>query len=247
MKFFIFFLLLFSSAPIKDSSSISMRLQFVVWNVGQGQWATLISDKKCQHFDAGGEFAPFAQIRSLCFLKDNEFWISHWDKDHLVFLNSKKMPRFAKACVHWPNFSTREKWKLKVQTSWPVCKRAQDRELSEIFGGAQARDANSESRVLVIKKTILVPGDSSQKEEKLWGAKVPAGIKIVVLGHHGSKTATSSLLLSKVQGALSAVASARRKKYGHPHFEVRARLKISGIPLLQTEKWGNIHFEQKKF
>jgi competence protein ComEC len=40
-----------------------------------------------------------------------------------------------------------------------------------------------------------------------------------------------------------AIASARWKRYHHPHAEIEALLKQRHIPMIRTEDWGNIWFE----
>ena len=107
-----------------------------------------------------------------------------------------------------------------------------------------ARDSNDKSRV-ILWLGFLLPGDSSQREEWRWAQEIRdlKSIHVLLLGHHGSRTATSALLLSKLPGLRMAVASARQRKYGHPHIEVEHRLRSRHIPLLRTEEWGHLHFE----
>jgi competence protein ComEC len=45
-------------------------------------------------------------------------------------------------------------------------------------------------------------------------------------------------------GLRVAVASARERRYGHPHQETELILRKFRVPLLRTEDWGNIHFWQ---
>lgn len=58
-------------------------IYFVVWNVGQGQWATAILPFTCMHFDMGGEFYPIRKILNYCQNKVNVIYLSHWDLDHI--------------------------------------------------------------------------------------------------------------------------------------------------------------------
>ena len=63
---------------------------FVVWNIGQGQWVTHISNDTCKHFDVGGEFNTFSKVRpyfiQYCSQKLNELFLTHWDYDHILNL-----------------------------------------------------------------------------------------------------------------------------------------------------------------
>lgn len=88
----------------------------------------------------------------------------------------------------------------------------------------------------------LFPGDSPRAQEKRWFPQAPLDTRILVLGHHGSRTATSHQLVARLRHLKMAIASARFKKYGHPHIETKARLKQAHVPLLKTEDWGHLIF-----
>lgn len=243
----LFLILFLTAAPLQFHSSWAQS--FTVWNVGQGQWTSLIEDSTCLHVDVGGEKAPWRQIQQACGTKNNQFWISHWDHDHFGFLGKKTFARIftavSRICIHWPSASPGTQKKLRVKNLWPACKRDQSSIVEEIYQGQDPRKTNEQSRVLTLSKRILLPGDSPEREEKKWRTRVPGTIDLFVLGHHGSKTSSSELLLRSLAKPKMAIASARRAKYGHPHALVRERLRQHGIPLLLTEKWGNLHFEMK--
>jgi competence protein ComEC len=73
--------------PVTLAHGVRGRPIFVVWNVGQGQWATLIESRVCHHFDSGGEINPAQRIRSICRNRRNFHSLSHLDQDHLSFLS----------------------------------------------------------------------------------------------------------------------------------------------------------------
>jgi len=103
------------------------------------------------------------------------------------------------------------------------------------------KQSNEFSRVFVIEGQILAPGDSTHKEELLWAKTARSfPIQLLILGHHGSKTSTSSTLLRNLPFAEQAIASCRKARYGHPHAEVLARLRQAGIAAISTEDWGSI-------
>ncbi|WP_413584632.1 ComEC/Rec2 family competence protein [Bdellovibrio sp. HCB274] len=104
-------------------------------------------------------------------------------------------------------------------------------------------DTNAASQVVAFKR-FLFPGDSPIKAESLWqGLPWVTNARVLVLGHHGSRTSTSEELLDHLPVLKMAIASARWERYKHPHAEVIYRLKKRQIPLLKTEDWGNIWFE----
>ena len=78
----LFILALMWSVPL---SSEFLAQALVVWNVGQGQWVTVIEERTCWHFDTGGEKAPRPQIVRACRARHNVVSYSHWDWDHLSF------------------------------------------------------------------------------------------------------------------------------------------------------------------
>jgi competence protein ComEC len=219
-----------------------------VWNIGQGLWTTVSKTNSCLHFDMGGEFTPKLEyLASECAQKTNYIYFSHWDWDHIRF--SMVAPRlFQRLCIAkfpggpHPN-------KASPVDLLKACKEdLPDKNVSELTQTHGVfQDTNSESRVYILKTSrsdIVFPGDSPAKEEKIWDRRVKlAGVKILVLGHHGSRTATSRDLLHHLPNLRMAVASARKSRYGHPHREVIDRLKSAGIALLRTEEWGTIIFE----
>lgn len=102
------------------------------------------------------------------------------------------------------------------------------------------KTTNDASKVFIVNN-VLIPGDSSTKSEKSWAFNLNSKVKYLILGHHGSRTSTSDLLLSHLPSLKLAIASARYARYKHPHLETIERLKRFKVPLLKTEDWGNIH------
>lgn len=111
----------------------------------------------------------------------------------------------------------------------------------------EPRSSNAMSRVVVALNT-LIPGDSDVATEDNWSLALTRlglaqKIKLLILGHHGSRTSTSELLLKRLPNLAQAVASARFSKYGHPHRETLDRLFKSGVAVIKTETWGHLHFQ----
>lgn len=217
----------------------------VVWNIGQGQWLTHISTDKCLHFDVGGEFKTFNRIRSnfiqFCSQKVNEIYLTHWDYDHI--LNLPQLVRHSsKVC--WqikPLIGLQKKMSQKILSlNISGCKNKP--EADEIWHPQEFKNTNDAS-VVFSHKNILISGDSPQSQEKIWSSQMNLQkIRVLLLGHHGSKTSTSRELLSSLPNLKMSVASARYQKYKHPHFKNVELLKQKKIPLLKTEDWGNLWF-----
>lgn len=107
-------------------------------------------------------------------------------------------------------------------------------------------EENANSLICKIKinnKELLYMGDGSQEtEEKLLKQNCDIeNIDILKVGHHGSKTATSSKFIQRINPQ-NAVISALKKYYGHPHQNTIDTLKQNNVWIYLTEKQGAIKF-----
>lgn len=243
---------LFSATPLKNPGAL--KSFWIIWNVGQGQWSTLQGKTTCDHFDMGGERNPLRQIKKICGNKLNRIYLSHWDWDHISFvLKARFLSK--KICLGLRPLGSSSPHKMKLLKAYRLCTSNQrenfplrelthlsDRDGEKINGG----NSNDLSHVLLVGENLLIPGDSTTQQEKIWSHEVPLRkVKFLLLGHHGSHTSTSAELLAQLPGLKVAIASARFSRYGHPHLEVVQRLKRSHIVLLKTEDWGNLWFETR--
>ncbi len=221
-----------------------------VWNVGQGSWATFVVQNQCMHFDMGGERAPWAKIKNLCANKLNTLRLSHSDKDHLSFAAIFSR-RIAPLCiVKMPLGSTKSKFSSNVLKRLPVCSQQKlFKHIDEVrFKIPDSfKSANDKSRIYELYEEFLFPGDSTLRAEKVWAKSISKSVRVLLLGHHGSKTSTSQILLQNLIHLKQAIASSRKRVYGHPHQDVILRLKNKGVAVLRTEDWGNIKFSINKF
>jgi competence protein ComEC len=220
--------------------AVDFRKELIVWNVGQGQWVTLVDESGCWHFDMGGEKAPWRGIRRVCRGRRNFLTFSHWDWDHISFARTARY-QLPNACLLYGPVGPTSAYKRRQISGYPLCRINAP---FETWVNPSGRTANDKSRV-VWWRGILIPGDSPRAQEKLWLAHFPhlQATRILILGHHGSRTSTGLPLLDRLLETQAAVASARFAKYGHPHAETRRNLARHRIPLLRTEDWGTIVFE----
>jgi competence protein ComEC len=216
--------------------------ELIVWNVGQGQWVTYVEESRCLHFDAGGEFFPQQKIAQACRGKKNILFLSHWDQDHLGFILDLKYLS-GDLCLQVGPEGHGSYRKEKMLSKIEKCKGrlTKVRQLKTNLQSLRKSKSNDLSNVFVLDKEVLIPGDSPTKMEKLWSNQIKENIETLVVSHHGSRTATSEFFLEKVKIGRVAIASCRKKKYGHPHIETVQRLKKYHVPLLTTEDWGTIH------
>lgn len=247
MKFNFYIILLIITFKLKYAETPAYINHWVTWNIGQGQWVTHILSDKCLHYDVGGEFGRFKIIKKTlihhCGNKINKINLSHWDYDH--FFN---IPMLAKIAPHlcWQNIPefahTKKSAKSVLELKIPNC-REEDKNLVT-WSPLIARNTN-ESSTIFYDETVLMSGDSPIQKEKIWATEIDniGLVRILILGHHGSRTSTGKDLLSHLPHLKLSIASARYLKYKHPHKDTLARLSEFDIPVLKTEDWGNIWFE----
>ena len=218
--------------------SIDVPPELIIWNVGQGQWVTIIENQVCWHLDMGGEFAPWSEIRKRCRRIENRISLSHWDMDHIVFANGSRN-QLPNLCLINAPVGRASPRKEAMILSLPKCGVSSP---FEQWSDPTGRTANDKSWV-VQWKGVLAPGDSTRTEEKKWLHHMPhlADARFFILGHHGSRTSTSPSLVNALSNLKFAVSSARFRRYGHPHQEVVRELSRARVPLLRTEEWGTIH------
>lgn len=242
-KYFVFILLTFS--PVILGLDLDFKSFFVIWNVGQGQWATLVLPETCHHFDMGGEKNPLNHVRKYCGKKKNKIYLSHWDWDHISFaLRARKVLK--NSCLALAPLGKSSPYKMKILKAYAACDADAAppvMELTRFSTKNLSLKTNDLSHVLIAQNKILIPGDSPKTQEKEWLTRLPTNkVRILLLGHHGSQTSTSEDLLSHLHELAVSVASARFARYGHPHQIVVQRLRRHHIPLLRTEDWGHVWF-----
>ncbi len=236
MKTFWLLVIFFSATP---TDSIFRGRRWIVWNVGQGQWVTRVTPESCLHFDLGGEKFPLKKLSYFCGQKENRIYLSHWDLDHVNAL-PKARRLFSNICLVLK--PTGEHHRERLIKGLPVCPQVD--QTIEIWRGSRQRDSNSQSHIVSFD-LFLMPGDSPKKQEEIWTEEMRslATVEVLVLGHHGSRTSTSKKLLNRLSELRMAISSARWSRYRHPHPEVQLLLRQKKIPLLRTEDWGHIYFE----
>lgn len=230
-----------------DLQKLNLADEWVAWNVGQGQWITHVYNDTCLHYDIGGEKQIARKIRhalqTYCFHRLNRIYLSHWDLDHYSMIPSflKWTPKICWA--DHPKWNLEKKSVIQIQElNIPWCL---DASTSKTWRPS-AYVTTNESSLVVIDRKVLTPGDSPTNIEKQWIHFLKDDLvktKVLILGHHGSRTSTSNLLLSKLKGLKYAIASARYAKYHHPHTQTMSRLQKNKVPVLKTEDWGHIHWQ----
>ncbi len=125
----------------------------------------------------------------------------------------------------------------------------QDAELSyggirlQLFAPLEKGEINERCMTGVISLgdyDMLVTGDSSKATEKELLQRHPLeNLELLIVGHHGSRYASSGELLGAI-GANTAVISVGYNNYGHPTYETLERLDAYGYTIYRTDLNGRV-------
>jgi len=104
-------------------------------------------------------------------------------------------------------------------------------------------DDNDDSLIILINflgKKILFTGDASKEREKQLITLINEDIDVLKVGHHGSKTATSSELLYALKPEFGIISTSINNRYGMPHQEVINQLRVFHIKYFITSLDGSV-------
>jgi competence protein ComEC len=109
------------------------------------------------------------------------------------------------------------------------------------------RVRNDDSLVLRLRfggVEVLLTGDAGAEFEQRFVPSEPvAAIRILKVGHHGSRTSSSARFLRAYQPHIALVSVGRGNLFGHPAPDVLGRLEASGASLFRTDRDGAIIVE----
>jgi beta-lactamase superfamily II metal-dependent hydrolase len=111
-------------------------------------------------------------------------------------------------------------------------------------------DTNANSIVLRLDYgdfSMLFMGDAeSQTEERLLGKPdLELKAKVIKVGHHGSKYATSENFLKRVQAEAAIISDGGWNRYGHPAQSTLDRLKAANVKVWRTDLQGEVTLTTK--
>lgn len=112
-------------------------------------------------------------------------------------------------------------------------------------------DNENDSSIVFLMKIkdyqFLLMGDSSTKvEEKIIQEYQLGQIDFLKVGHHGSKTSTSSKFLSKIKPKVALISVGLNNHYHHPNKETIEKLEKFQIPIFLTSMHGSIQLNFNK-
>jgi competence protein ComEC len=247
----------------RDTAPAPGTLRLTVVDVGQGL-AVLVETRHYRLlYDAGPVFGPGADAGSRFVLPLlyrqgihalDRLLLSHDDNDHTGGANAvlAALPVTDVLGARPANL------RLPPGTLWRPCRAGQAwREdgwdfrvvYPDAADLARARKDNDRSCVLRISRgraAVLMPGDlETWGEDALLARSAPAALTstVLVLGHHGSRTATSPAFLAAVAPRWALVSAGYRNQFHHPSPVVLVRLQKAGVPWRNTAMTGALQME----
>lgn len=107
--------------------------------------------------------------------------------------------------------------------------------------GKDNNDSSIASYISLGEALFLNLGDLSQQAEvQLLELEPERNVDIIKLGHHGSNTSTSEVMLEYMNPFLAVISAGNGNRYGHPHKEVIEKLEKAEVPYLSTSDVGAI-------
>ncbi len=94
--------------------------------------------------------------------------------------------------------------------------------------------------------SIMLTGDATKKTEQIiLKENSPVQLKSTILkvGHHGSRTSTSSEFVKALSTLYAFISDGKNNKYGHPHQETLDTLVQFGVKFFRTDLLGAIVFK----
>jgi competence protein ComEC len=108
-------------------------------------------------------------------------------------------------------------------------------------GGNEANANSIVARLDYGSFSMMLAGDAEeQTEHRLLTKELDLRSRVLKIGHHGSKYASSGDFLKRVQPEVAIVSCGAWNRYGHPSPAVLDRLKAANVKLYRTDLQGEI-------
>lgn len=88
---------------------------------------------------------------------------------------------------------------------------------------------------------VLLTGDAEAGAEEYVSQGSETGpLAVLKVGHHGSDTSTTPLLLSRFRPAVAVISAGEDNDYGHPTPQTLRRLRTAGAEVFRTDEQGDV-------
>ncbi len=256
-----------SGTESKPEAKALLKIHFL--DVGQGACALIESDGHYMLIDGGGRDSSSFTVSYLAQLGIEKFdymVATHFDEDHIAGLIGV-FNKFAVETVLEPSYETdtsiyksfkeaEKNSKAKVIIPEPgeeytlgdakftvLAPKKPENDTDQETASEDLKE-NNQSICILLKNgdnKVLFTGDAEQEEEQYLvdsGRDIRADVYLV--GHHGSGSSTSELLLDAVQPEYAVISCGTGNDYGHPVQEVLDRLWDKDVSVFRTDEQGNI-------
>lgn len=251
----------FTEGPLRQNLAVP-EPELRIFDVGQGLSVLIRSGDKVLLYDTGPEVrGVFSAVESvlvpgltgLGISRIDHLVISHGDSDHAGGLPALFEAFEVRRVSSGEPAQVQDK--AGAEVSVQPCAERQVRWAGLLLEFWQSRgDQSGNDASCVLRVThpasgteVLLTGDISQNVEAemladpfaRWFRK-PAGQRIVVAPHHGSKTSSSATWVAALQPDQVIYTAGYRHRYGHPHPQVTERYRLAGANALNTACSGQI-------
>ena len=220
--------------------------RLTVLDVGEGQSLLLQSGGKSMLIDCGGYSdekaadAAWQMLRSQNFYRLDVLTLTHFDRDHAGGV-SDFLTQLPAEQILLPGESG-EMLAGTVLTEETVLPFGRGSVRFFPYSGGNSSNQNSMAILFESEScVILITGDLDLAGERrlLREYSIPK-VDVLVVGHHGSKYATSEELLAAVQPETAVISVGRNNSYRPPTQEVLDRLAEAGCTVHRTDQEGTI-------
>ena len=235
-------------------------LTAVALDVGQGQSVALLSDSSAVAVDCGGDSASRAGdalAEYLYQLQMNELdllVVTHYDSDHVngaaELLERVHVKRILGPDIRDDSGNRAELERLAKAHGIIFQTVRKNRRVS--FGSAAAqvfapvgRSGDNDAGLSVLASAgafdVLITGDmTGQMEEKLAKRERLSHVEVLVAGHHGSRSSTSTSFLEQITPTVAVISVGTDNSYGHPAQDTLDRLRGEKIKVYRTDLNGTV-------
>ena len=256
-----------SGTESKPEPKALLKIHFL--DVGQGACALIESDGHYMLIDGGGRDASSFTVSYLAQLGIEKFdylVATHFDEDHIAGLVGV-FNKFAVGTVLEPSYKAdksiytsfkeaEKKSGAEViipepgaeytlgDAKFTVLAPKKPENSTDEGTALNSSEENNQSICVLLKNgdnKVLFTGDAEQEEERYLiesGRDIRADVYLV--GHHGSSSSSSELLLDAVRPKYAVISCGTGNDYGHPTQEVLDRLWDKDVSVFRTDEQGNI-------
>lgn len=260
--------LLIISTSLNMYLNDDVEIHFI--DVGQGDCALIRSGGQNILIDTGGDIMEgqnvgknitLPYLEKLGIGKIDKLFISHFHTDHYqaIFDLADEIKIERIYASYMPEDEDLIRLILEKQVDFKILKAGDSLDLDKnirllnIWPGdgelAQLGDNNMSmcSYLKIHGTSLLFSGDIEEEAEKKISDSIgDLNLDILKVPHHGSKTSSTQVFISKVDPKNAVVSVGRNNMFNHPSEEVIERYKLNGTKTYRTDRDGMVYFNINK-